>query len=150
MHEDEARNYLANCKTDNVVTSLASTGRVNFTCQSWFHCHDADRLKQINLIDEGITLALVQHNQLLASGDMVATQNHSLLRVTAFPRTSCRHFAVNFHCFHFIHLLQARLIQTRFDHQSASIFEATSAVTHERLMQIRSVIDQFDVIEHSK
>ena len=154
VHEDEACNYLASfLKTDNVVTSLASTGRINFTCQSLgLLRYDADRLKQINLIDEGITLALVQHNQLLASGDMIATlkiipffvSRHSLERVADILRQ------IQLFSFHPLSSKKARLIQTRFDHQSVSIFEATSAVTHERLFKLGSVLDQTDVIEHSK
>ena len=54
--------------------SAAATGRVNiYAVGRGLVRFDRQLLKQVNRIDEGITLACVQHNQLVEDGDMVAT-----------------------------------------------------------------------------
>ena len=154
VHEDDACEYLAALlQTSHIETTPPSTGRVNFNSQRLgLLRYDVDRLKQINLIDEGITLALVQHNQLLAQGDMAAT-----LKIIPFfvSRSSLEKVAIilrgtQLFTFHPLHPKKARLIQTKFNHQSSSIFEATAAVTHERLFNLGSRLEHSDVIEHSR
>ena len=57
-----------------VIPGNAFTGRINFTAEDiGIVRYNREALKRVNAVDEGITLALVQHNQLLAPGDMIAT-----------------------------------------------------------------------------
>ena len=67
VDEDSAADQLAACLLPSSVRlSVASTGRVNiYATTRGIVRFDRDRLKAINMIDEGITLACVQHNQLL-------------------------------------------------------------------------------------
>ena len=54
--------------------SEAATGRVNiYAVGRGIVRFDREGLKQVNRIDEGVTLACVQHNQLVEDGDMIAT-----------------------------------------------------------------------------
>ena len=75
VDEDSAADQLAACLLPSSVRlSVASTGRVNiYATTRGIVRFDRDRLKAINMIDEGITLACVQHNQLVEDGDMIAT-----------------------------------------------------------------------------
>lgn len=57
-----------------VRMSTAATGRVNiYAVGRGMVRFDRDRLKALNKIDEGITIACVQHNQLVEDGDMIGT-----------------------------------------------------------------------------
>ena len=154
VHEDEACDILADLlRGEHIAFSPASTGRVNFTSQCLgLLRYDTEKLKQINLIDEGITLALVQHNQLLAPGDMAATlkiiplfiSRASLQKVAALLSDS-QLFAI-----HPLASKKVQLIQTRFEHQSPAIFDATAAVTQERLVKLGSQLEGNTVIAHTQ
>ena len=153
VHEDEACDVLAGLLGgEHIAFSPASTGRVNFTSQCLgLLRYDTEKLKQINLIDEGITLALVQHNQLLAPGDMAATLkiiplfiSRASLEKVASLLAKTQLFAI-----HPLSSKKARLIQTRFEHQSPAMFDATAAVTQERLAKLGSQLEENKVIEHS-
>ena len=75
VDEDRAADRLATqLMPATTRLSTASTGRVNIYAvgRGIVRC-DRDRLKAINVINEGITLACVQHNQLVEDGDMIAT-----------------------------------------------------------------------------
>ena len=75
VDEDSAADRLAvQLMPPAVRLSKASTGRVNiYAVGRGIVRFDRDRLKAINVINEGITLACVQHNQLVEDGDMIAT-----------------------------------------------------------------------------
>ena len=153
IHEDEACEILAAVlKTAHITATTPATGRVNFTCQMLGVLrYDRQLLKQINMIDEGITLAFVQHNQLLATGDMVAT-------LKIIPFYICRRAVEQvadilqkqaLFSFHPLASKQACLIQTRFDHQPVSLFEATEAVTRERLANLGAPLIDTAIIDHN-
>ncbi len=75
LDEDSAADRLATALVPSGLRmSPAATGRVNiYAVGRGLVRFDRQRLKQLNRVDEGITLACVQHNQLLEDGDMVAT-----------------------------------------------------------------------------
>src|SRR6056300_986121 len=75
IDEDSAAERLATALSPSGLRlSPAATGRVNiYAVGRGLVRFDRDRLKELNKIDEGITLACVQHNQLLEDGDMIAT-----------------------------------------------------------------------------
>ena len=98
---------------------------------------DRDRLKAVNKIDEGMTIACVQHNQLVEDGDMVATvkiipcslpetvvseveQQGAEGSVLTFHRLTARPFA---------------LIQTHVDGMKPTVLASTGKVTKQRLDQ---------------
>ncbi len=153
IHEDDACAMIAEMlDAEHISASIPATGRVNFTCQRLgIIRYDTELLKQINMIDEGITLAFVQHNQLLAAGDMVAT-----LKIIPFyvSRSSAQKLAnilkdAELFCFHPLAAKQATLIQTRFEHQPVSIFEATETVTRERLGNLGVPLIDTAIIAHN-
>ena len=153
MHEDEAANYLAHLiSADHTRYRTARTGRINFTAASLgLLRYDAHLLKQINLVDEGITLALVQHNQLLAAGDMLATLKiipffiqKELVEAVAALLTDQPLIR-----FHPLKRKKTWLIQTKFDHQPDTMFDATASVTENRITSLNSQLIGQSVISHS-
>ena len=73
IDEDSAADRLAAALAPSGVRlSPASTGRVNYAVGRGLVRFDRDRLKQRTALT-GITLACVQHNQLVEDGDMIAT-----------------------------------------------------------------------------
>ena len=75
IDEDAAADRLAAAlMPPGLRLSEAATGRVNiYAVGRGIVRFDREGLKQVNRIDEGITLACVQHNQLVEDGDMIAT-----------------------------------------------------------------------------
>ena len=75
VHEDEAAARLASLLApDNLDFTMAATGRVNIKVpRQGLVRYERALIRAINEIDERITFALVQHNQLLAGGQMAAT-----------------------------------------------------------------------------
>jgi len=75
VHEDVAAERLAKALSPSSVDfTHAATGRVNIrTRQRGIIRYDRDLIRQLNEVDEAITFALVQHNQLLDAGQMAAT-----------------------------------------------------------------------------
>ena len=75
IHEDVAAERLARALSPRTVAfTRAATGRVNIrTLQRGIIRYDRALIRQLNEIDEAITFALVQHNQLLDAGQMAAT-----------------------------------------------------------------------------
>ena len=120
----------------NLDFSMAATGRVNIKVpQQGLIRYDREVIRKINEIDERITFALVQHNQLLTAGQMAAT-----LKIIPFfvPETSLQKIedlVANNPAFSFHPLRRARvaLIQTRIDGQADRLFAATENVTVARL-----------------
>ena len=136
-----------------VRLSVAATGRVNvYAVGRGIVRFDRDRLKAVNKIDEGMTIACVQHNQLVADGDMIATLTvipYSLPGtvvatverqagagpVLAFHRLTARPFA---------------LIQTRVDGMKLSILASTEKVTKQRLNQLGCALVDSRVVAHDE
>jgi molybdenum cofactor cytidylyltransferase len=75
IHEDVAAERLARALSPTTVAfTRAATGRVNIrTLQRGIIRYDRRLIRQLNEIDEAITFALVQHNQLLDASQMAAT-----------------------------------------------------------------------------
>ena len=75
VHEDEAAERLAGLLApNNLDFTRAATGRVNMKVpRQGLIRYERTLIRAINEIDERITFALVQHNQLLARGQMAAT-----------------------------------------------------------------------------
>jgi len=137
VHEDAAAARLAGLLSPhNLDFSMAATGRVNIKVRhQGVIRYDRTLIRKINEIDERITFALVQHNQLLAAGQMAAT-----LKIIPFfvPESSLQkieNLVANDPAFSFHPLRQARvaLIQTRIDGQADRLFTATKNVTAARL-----------------
>lgn len=153
INEDEAAHAVASVlHSQNIVTSTAATGRVNFTCASLgIIRYDRERLKRINLVDEGITLALVQHNQLLAAGNMLATLKIIPFFVSRESVDKVISLLQEKPLFHFYPLMpkKACLIQTRFSHQSPALFKTTAAITQARLHHLGCQLSQQKVIPHT-
>jgi len=144
LHEDAAAERLARLLAGpGIHMGKAATGRVNLhAAATGILRYDRDRIRQINAVDEAITLALVQHNQLLAADDMLAT-----LKIIPFfvaeaavaeVETILRHGDVL--RFHPLPPKKIWLIQTRFAHQPDHIFTATEKVTRQRVEQLGSTL----------
>ena len=75
LSEDEVADRLAGVLLSaGLVRTSAATGRVNFKTEAaGIIRYDRDLIKALNSVDESLTLSLVQHNQLLSTGQMVAT-----------------------------------------------------------------------------
>ena len=152
LHEDEAAGRLAG-KLDIAAcrTGQAATGRVNIHTESLgLVRYDREQLRRFNLVDEGITLAVVQHNQLLAEGDMAAT-----LKIIPFfvPESAVRAAEAVLDeapllSFHPLAPGPAWLIQTRFDHQPDRLFTATEAITRQRVEQLGGNLAGSGLIPH--
>ena len=152
LDEDSAADRLAaSLMPAGLRMSAASTGRVNiYAVGRGLVRFDRQRLKQLNRVDEGITLACVQHNQLVEDGDMVATLKiipYSLPEATvnaAIAEAGDRP-VVSFH------QLQTRpfaLIQTRVDGMKPSLLTATEKVTKQRLNQLGCSLVDSRIVAH--
>ena len=84
IHEDVAAKRLAHALSPATVAfTRAATGRVNIrTLQRGIIRYDRALIRQLNEIDEAITFALVQHNQLLDASQIC------LLYTSPSPRDS--------------------------------------------------------------
>lgn len=154
LNENEAASRLSKClEGAGIIAGSPFTGRVNFTTKEiGIIRYNNDLLKNINMVDEGITLALVQHNQVLAAGDMIATlkiipffvSEASVAAVEEILKTS------SLMTFHPFSARKAALIQSRFDHQPDSLFAATEKVTSSRLSQLGSVLAMSQCVAHDE
>ena len=132
---------------------MAATGRVNIKVpQQGLVRYDREVIRKINEIDERITFALVQHNQLLTAGQMAAT-----LKIIPFfvPETSLQKIedlVADSPAFSFHPLRQARvaLIQTRIDGQPDRLFAATENVTAARLQVLRCDLVASHICRHTR
>ena len=150
VDEDSAADQLAACLLPSSVRlSKASTGRVNiYAVGRGIVRFDRDRLKAINVIDEGITLACVQHNQLVEDGDMIAT-----LKIIPYSVTESVIHAVQMAAgdiavveFHPLTPRPFALIQTRIAGMNPAILASTEKVTKQRLNQLEcALVDSRDV-----
>ena len=154
VHEDEAAARLATLLApDNIDFTMAATGRVNIKVRrQGLVRYERTLIRAINEIDERITFALVQHNQLLARGQMAAT-----LKIIPFfvPDSSLRqieNLLAGAPAFGFCPLktAQVALIQTRIPGQADRLFAATEKVTADRLAVLGSEVMVSPVCAHNK
>ena len=75
IHEDEAAEAISNAIDKNqIYAEKASTGRVNFKSQSLCLVrYERALIREVNLVDESIAFSIVEHNQLIAKNDLIAT-----------------------------------------------------------------------------
>ncbi|MGC6452862.1 MAG: NTP transferase domain-containing protein [Candidatus Puniceispirillaceae bacterium] len=150
--EDEAAARLAEALMPaGVRLSEASTGRVNvYAVGRGIVRFDRDRLKAVNKIDEGTTIACVQHNQLVEDGDMIATLKiipYSLpdAVVAQVERQAADGPVLTFH------QLSARpfaLIQTRVEGMKPAMLASTEKVTKQRLNQLDCALVDSRIVAH--
>ena len=152
VDEDSAADQLAACLLPSSVRlSVASTGRVNiYATTRGIVRFDRDRLKAINMIDEGITLACVQHNQLVEDGDMIAT-----LKIIPYSVTGDAIAAVQAAAgddavveFHPLTACPFALIQTRVDGMNPAILANTEKVTKQRLNRLDCALVDSRIVAH--
>ena len=152
IHEDEAAEAISSAIDKNhIYADKASTGRVNFKSQSLCLVrYDRDFIKEVNLVDESIAFSIVEHNQLLAEGDLIATlkiipffmQKKYVDRVIKML-TKDQLFKI-----HNLKKKEVTLIQTCFEWQKKSIFTATSNVTKARLEALGCSLKKEKLINH--
>ena len=154
LDEDAAADRLAMAlMPPGLRLAKAATGRVNiYAVGRGIVRFDRDRLKQVNRIDEGITLACVQHNQLVEDGDMIATlkiipyavsedavaaveSQRGGKPVLGFCPLATRPFA---------------LIQTRMAGMKPALLTNTEKVTKQRLNQLGCALVDSRVVAHEQ
>ena len=154
VHEDEAAERLAGLLApDNLDFTRAATGRVNMKVpRQGLIRYERTLIRAINEIDERITFALVQHNQLLARGQMAAT-----LKIIPFfvPDSSLQQIenllaGAPAFGFHPLKTAQVALIQTRIPGQADRLFAATKKVTADRLAMLECEVMASPVCAHNK
>jgi molybdenum cofactor cytidylyltransferase len=152
IHEDEAANIISNAiDRSHLYTESASTGRVNFKSRSLCLVrYERELIKEVNLVDESIAFSIVEHNQLLAKNDLIATlkiipfftqkkyvdQVISILAKNELFKT------------HSLNKKEVSLIQTSFEWQKKSMFKATSNVTRNRLEALDCSLNEEKLIRH--
>ena len=152
IHEDEAAKAISSAIDKNhIYADKASTGRVNFKSQSLCLVrYDRDFIKEVNLVDESIAFSIVEHNQLLAEGDLIAT-----LKIIPFfmqkkyvDRVIKMLAKDELFKIHNLKKKEVTLIQTCFEWQKKSIFTATSNVTKARLEALGCSLKKEKLINH--
>jgi molybdenum cofactor cytidylyltransferase len=152
IHEDEAAEAISSAIDKNhIYADKASTGRVNFKSQSLCLVrYDRDFIKEVNLVDEGIAFSIVEHNQLLAKGDLIAT----LKIIPFFMKKKYVDRVIKILAkdelfkIHSLKKKEVTLIQTCFEWQKKSIFTATSNVTKARLEALGCSLNKEKLINH--
>lgn len=152
LGEDEAATRLAiTLLPDNVRLSAAATGRINIYAPARGILRiDRDMMRAINMVDEGITLASVQHNQLLETGDMIATLKiipYSVTK-TAIAKVAALVGSAAAFAFHPLESRPFGLIQTRVPGMKDAILSATEAVTKRRLTQLDCALVDSQIVAH--
>ena len=154
LHEDEAADRLAaRLEAASCRTGRSATGRVNIHAgKLGVLRYDRDRLRRFNLVDEGVTLAVVQHNQLLAAGDMAATLKIIPFFVSgdAVAAAEAVLDGAPLLDFHPLEPGAVWLIQSRFGHQPDRLFSATEAVTRQRVEQLGCRLAGAGVVAHDE
>ena len=142
LSEDQVADRLAAVlMTAGVSCSEAATGRVNFKVgTTGIIRYDRALITALNSVDEALTLSLVQHNQLLSTGQMAAT-----LKVIPYfvSEQICQQFEDVLQgrpafTFHPLQSWRVSLIQTMDDVLSERVYTATESVTERRLAQLGS------------
>ena len=152
MDEDAAAEAISNAIDRNrLFAEEASTGRVNFrTPALGVVRYNRELIKKINLVDESIAFSIVEHNQLLAKNDLIATLKIipffvSKIYVERVVALLSKHEIFK------IHRLEEKkvgFIQTYYDWQKRSIFKATSNVTRSRLDALGCLLEKETLIPH--
>ena len=69
-----AQKLLEGLAAEDIETSIAATGRVNFKARkAGLIRYDRNQLRAFNLVNEGVGLSLPAHNELLSAGQFIAT-----------------------------------------------------------------------------
>ena len=152
IHEDEAANIISNAiDRSHIYIESASTGRVNFKSRSLCLVrYKRDLIKKVNLVDESIAFSIVEHNQLLAKNDLIAT----LKIIPFFTKKKYVDQVIsilaNNELFktHSLNKKEVSLIQTTFEWQKKSMFKATSTVTRNRLEALDCSLNEEKLIRH--
>ncbi len=152
IHEDEAANIISNAiDRSQLYTESASTGRVNFKSRSLCLVrYERELIKEVNLVDESIAFSIVEHNQLLAKNDLIATlkiipfftQKKYIDQVIAILAKN------ELFKTHRLNKKEVSLIQTSFEWQKKSMFKATSNVTRNRLEALDCSLNEEKLIRH--
>ena len=152
LDEDAAAEAISNAIDRNrLYAEEASTGRVNFrTPALGVVRYNRDLIKKINLVNESIAFSIVEHNQLLAKNDLIATLKIipffvSKIYVEQVVALLSKHEIFK------IHRLEEKkvgFIQTYYDWQKRSIFKATSNVTRSRLDALGCLLEKETLIPH--
>lgn len=154
LDEDAAADRLAMAlMPPGLRLSKAATGRVNiYAVGRGIVRFDRDRLKQVNRIDEGITLACVQHNQLVEDGDMIAT-----LKIIPYAVSEDAVAAVESQGggtpvlgFYPLATRPFALIQTRMAGMKPALLTNTEKVTKQRLNQLGCALVDSRVVAHEQ
>lgn len=143
--EDEAANRLAaSLAGDHVTASAAFTGRANlFAACSGLADFDPDRLDQLNLVDEAVTLAVVPRYEPVEPGQMIATLKIIPFAVKKAVLDTCAQVAqfkgplvsvVPFRP------TPTGLVQTRLSGTKESVLDGTVETTRERLARHGSAL----------
>ncbi|NBR40341.1 MAG: hypothetical protein EBT93_13150, partial [Alphaproteobacteria bacterium] len=150
--DDTASQLAAALMPTNVRLSEAKTGRLNIYARDrGLLRFDRKELRAINLINEGVTLATVQHNQLVEAGDMIAT-----LKIIPYgvPKSVVADvIAYTDHrpilTFHAIRPQSFSLIQTRVPGMKDQIFKTTEETTKARLNQLGCALVDSRIVAHT-
>ena len=135
----------------NVRLSVAATGRVNiYATQRGLLRVDRLRLRDINMVDEGITLSTVQHNQLVEAGDLIATLKIIPYSVaeTAVATVIGLGAGEPVISFHALRPRSFGLIQTRIPGMADKILKATEQTAKQRLNQLGCALVDSRVVAH--
>ena len=152
MHEDSAAEAISKALDKNqLYAEEASTGRVNFRTPALSIVrYNRELIKKLNLVDESIAFSIVEHNQLLAKNDLIATLKIIPFFVSEIYVERVVSLISKNEIFK-IHRLQEKkveLIQTYYEWQKKSIFKATSNVTSSRLDALGCPLQKETLIPH--
>lgn len=154
LDEDAAADRLAAALMPaGLRLSVAATGRVNiYAVGRGIVRFDRNRLKQVNRIDEGITLACVQHNQLVEDGDMIATLKiiPYAISETAVAAVESQGGGAPVLGFHPLATRPFALIQTRMAGMKPAVLTTTEKVTKQRLNQLGCALVDSRVVAHEQ
>ena len=152
LGEDAAADMIAKAMMPaNVRLSVAATGRVNiYATQRGLLRVDRLRLRDINMVDEGITLSTVQHNQLVEAGDLIATLKIIPYSVaeTAVATVIGLGAGEPVISFHALRPRSVGLIQTRIPGMADKILKATEQTAKQRLNQLGCALVDSRVVAH--
>lgn len=152
LGEDAAADMIAKAMMPaNVRLSVAATGRVNIhATKRGLLRVDRLRLRDINMVDEGITLSTVQHNQLVEAGDLIATLKIIPYSVaeTAVATVIGLGAGEPVISFHALRPRSFGLIQTRIPGMADKILKATEQTAKQRLNQLGCALVDSRVVAH--
>ena len=152
LGEDAAADMIAKAMMPaNVRLSVAATGRVNIhATKRGLLRVDRLRLRDINMVDEGITLSTVQHNQLVEAGDLIATLKIIPYSVaeTAVATVIGLGAGEPVISFHALRPRSFGLIQTRIPGMADKILKATEQTAKQRLNQLGCTLVDSRVVAH--